>query len=150
MLALQKLTKETLPRFKWQKVSDRVLGPDYDLSLVFASDELSQKLHREHKGKDTPTNVLSFPLGKDAGEIFLNPSVAKREAKLFGETAKNRLIYLLIHGCLHLKGLTHGSRMDAKEKEFSQIFLTTNVKTPHHRIRRGNKLHPSGGVRGNS
>ena len=150
MLALQKLTKETLPRFKWQKVSDAILGPDYDLSLVFASDELSQKLNREHKGKDKPTNVLSFPLGKDAGEIFLNPSVAKREAKNLGETAKNRLIYLLIHGCLHLKGLTHGSRMDAKEKEFSQIFLTTNVQTHHHRIRRGNKLHPSGGLRDNS
>ncbi len=146
MLAIKKLTKERLPSVKWQEVSDRVLGPDYDLSLVFASNELSQKLNRAHKKKNQPTNVLSFPLDKKSGEIFLNPSVAKREAGLLGETFKNRLVYLLIHGLLHLKGYRHGSRMDVKERVFSKIFLNPNVQTHHHRLRHRHQRHQSGGV----
>lgn len=81
-----------------------------------------RRLNETYRGKGTPANVLSFPLGKDAGEIFLNPARARREARSFELSPEGHLEYLLIHGCLHLKGLDHGSTMDRAEVSYRKQF----------------------------
>ena len=54
--------------------------------------------------KDKPTNILSFPLTKNTGEILLCPAVIKKEVKNFNKTFTELLGFLVIHGMLHLKG----------------------------------------------
>lgn len=96
-------------------MKDYVLGKSYVLSLVFCDDILSKKLNGVYKGKNRPTNILSFPLDKKEGEIFLNIKQARREAKTFGRNTANFIGFLFIHGLVHLKGFTHSSRMEAQE-----------------------------------
>jgi rRNA maturation RNase YbeY len=108
-------TKGTLPRVPFARMKDAALGAGYDLSLAFVGDAEARRLNVEHRGKDYVPNVLSFELGPDAGEIFINPLEAKRQAPDFGRTPSNMLAFLYIHALCHLKGMDHGSRMERTE-----------------------------------
>lgn len=115
-------SKGKLPRLPFVKMKNRVLGARYELSLVFASSSLSRKLNRTYRKKDKPTDVLSFPISKNSGEIFIDMKVAAREAKLFRKSPKNFIGILFIHALLHLKGYKHGSTMDKEEEKIRRIF----------------------------
>lgn len=89
-----------------------------------------RRLNRERRHKDKPTNVLSFPLDKKNGEIFLNWPLIVREAPIFKRSAKEHALILFIHGLLHLKGLDHGSRMESLEEYYLNYL---NGQTNSHR-----------------
>lgn len=120
--SLRILTKGKLPRLPFLDIKNAIVGPDYELSVVFIGDKRSADLNRIHRGKDKPANVLSFPLSKTEGEIFLNPKRARKEAGKFGDSYKQFLAYLFIHGLLHLKGFDHGSKMESEERRFRKQF----------------------------
>ena len=115
-------TKAELPRLPFEAIKNKVLGKDYELSLVFVSEDKSRKLNAAYRRKDKPTNILSFPLNNNAGEIFICPSVAKKEASKFGRSYSNFLSFLFIHGLMHLKGFRHGSRMEDAERKVRKTF----------------------------
>jgi probable rRNA maturation factor len=98
-------------------IASHILGPTYDLSVVLIGDTRARALNNAHRGKNTPANVLSFPLSEESGEIFLNVARAFRECKKFDLSPTGHLAYLLIHGCLHLKGYEHGSTMEEAEQK---------------------------------
>lgn len=114
-LTIKNTTKGKLPSLPFVRMKDFVLGKDYELSLVFVGDSVSQKLNFTYRGKDKPTNVLSFSLGEKEGEIFINMKKARGEAKEFQKTFVKFIGLLFIHGLFHLKGLDHGSTMDTEE-----------------------------------
>ncbi len=99
-----------------------VLGADYNLSVVFVGDAESQKINIESRGKDYIPNVLSFPLDRTSGEIFINPIEAKRQAPEFDRTPDNMIGFLYIHGLVHLKGMDHGVTMERTEAKFRKLF----------------------------
>jgi probable rRNA maturation factor len=115
-------TKGKLPSLPFEHMKNEILGQDYELSLVFVNDEESKALNMEHRNGDYIPNVLSFPLNDVSGEIFINPSEARRQAKDFGRTPENMIGFLYIHGLCHLKGMTHGSKMEKAEATFRKIF----------------------------
>ena len=92
-----------------------VLGIRYALSIVLIGDKRSKTLSKQFRNKDKVSNVLTFPLTDTAGEIYINIPKVKRDAHIFGLSQKNYAKYLLIHGCLHLKGYSHGSTMERAE-----------------------------------
>ena len=98
------------------KISREILGKDYSLSLVLSADMLARRINREYRKKDYAPNVLSFPLQKNEGEIFLNVRKAEREAHSAGLPSRSRIAHLFAHGCLHLSGLPHGKKMDDSEE----------------------------------
>jgi len=114
--SIRNTTKGKLPSLPFVDMKNHILGKSYILSSVFVGDALSQKLNRTYRGKNKPTNVLSFSLSKTEGEIFLNLKRAKMEAPQFEEKYRNFVGFLFIHGLLHLKGQGHGSRMEQAEK----------------------------------
>jgi len=116
-------TKGKLPRLPFVLIKNKVLGKKYTLSVVFCGKTLSQKLNRIYRGKNKPTNVLSFPLGKTSGEIVIDLKTARIEAPKFGESFQSFVGYLFIHGLLHLKGLPHGRTMETKEQKIRKMFL---------------------------
>jgi len=122
LFSIRNTTKGKLPSLPFHQIKDTVLGKKYSLSLVFIGDRRSKILNKEHKGKNAPTNILSFPLSKKEGEIFITPSVAEKQAPKFGKTKKQMIGYLLIHGLLHLNGMRHGSKMEQAEKKFCKKF----------------------------
>lgn len=123
-LALSFLSKHKphISRVLLLRLKDAALGKRYSLSVVFTDSAQMGRLNRAYRHKDKPTDILSFPLSKTEGEIFIAPSVAQREAKKFNRPPQNFLLFLLIHGMLHLKGLRHGSRMERQEDKFRKQF----------------------------
>lgn len=116
-------TRQTIPRsveLFSRKIKTKVFGASYDLSLVFVGDTTSRKLNKMYRKKDKPTNILSFPLSKDTGEIFINLTQAKKDAKSFGKRYNEFVVYLFIHGVLHLKGFSHGEKMEQEEEKIYQ------------------------------
>ncbi|MBX4210980.1 rRNA maturation RNase YbeY [Candidatus Parcubacteria bacterium] len=115
-------TKAKLPRLPFSAIKDKILGPKYELSLVFVGNSTSRKLNFSYRRKNEPTDVLSFSLTPNEGEIFINPHVARTKAKLFDVTPDRYIGHLFIHGCFHLIGMTHGSKMDSAEKKIRKLF----------------------------
>lgn len=121
-LAITNLTKGKLPRLPFAKMAGTVLGNEYECSLVIVSSRKSRELNRTYRGKDNPTNILSFPLDENEGEIFLDLAKARAEAPLFGRSYQNFVAFLFIHGLFHLKGYDHGATMEGQERKSRKIF----------------------------
>lgn len=121
-LTITNLTKGKLPRLPFVKIVDAVLGKEYDCSLVIVSPRISRKLNLEHRGKDNSTNILSFPLDKTSGEIFLDLAQARKECAQFERSYQNFVGFLFIHGLFHLKGYDHSSTMERQEKKIRALF----------------------------
>lgn len=111
-----------MPRLPFEKMARVTLGSRYELSLVICGDSLAQRMNKEYRKKSYKPNVLSFPISKTEGEIFLNVQCAAREAKKYGVKFPNRLALLFVHGCFHLKGMKHGNKMEAAEQRTLKRF----------------------------
>ena len=92
------------------------------MSLVFVGVKRSRKLNMAYRGKDKATDILSFPISNNEGEIFINPDSLKVKARLHNRNEKNYFYFLFIHGLVHLKGFAHGSRMESEEKKYRAIW----------------------------
>ena len=120
-------------RVPFEEMARKILQPQYELSLVLCSNALARSLNRTYRKRDYIPNILSFPLAKNEGEIFLNVRKAEREAPYYNRVvvrgkrrmlsrierrrmAEKHIARLFVHGCLHLKGLKHGKHMDTAEK----------------------------------
>lgn len=112
----------SIDRLPFSLMKDKILGKKYDLTLVFVSTKEIRRLNKQYRKKDFPTDILSFKIDNGAGEILMNETSAKKEAKKFEREYFNFLQFLFIHGCLHLKGFTHGSRMESEERKFRNKF----------------------------
>lgn len=122
MLSVVNKTRQQTPSLAWSKITTKILGANYELSVVLISDKQSHTLNKKYRGKDKPTNVLSFPLSKGDGELFLNLTQIKRECANYERNYSQHLTALFIHGLLHLAGQEHGSTMDVKERKFLKLF----------------------------
>lgn len=121
---------------------------DCEISLLFADDAELQRLNRDWRGKDRPTNILSFPMFSPAeaarhlaagegsfllGDLALAHETVAREAAAQGKPLVHHLLHLLVHGTLHLLGHTHeeepeACRMESLER---QILETLGVPDPY-------------------
>jgi probable rRNA maturation factor len=97
-----------------------------ELSLVFTDDAHIQALNAEWRGKDKPTNVLSFPafptkigatLPPMLGDIVLAWETVTQEARLEGKPIEHHITHLIVHGLLHLMGHDHESDEEAEVME---------------------------------
>ncbi len=114
MIDFTNLTKKRRPALPWEEIKDTILNKSYNLSVVFAGDSLTRKLNKKHRGKDKPANVLSFPLSEKEGEVFINLSTKENDCP--------RVLHLFIHSLLHLKGFSHGAKMESKEDKLLKKF----------------------------
>ncbi len=110
------------PSLPYEEMKDVILGKKYTLSLTFVGATRAQKLNKTYRNAEYIPNVLSFPLDKNVGEIYITPSVAEREAPKFSLSPRGYVGYLFIHGLLHLKGYPHGATMERAEKKYSTLF----------------------------
>tara|TARA_B100000508_G_scaffold139986_1_gene139569 strand:+ start:5314 stop:5688 length:375 start_codon:yes stop_codon:yes gene_type:complete len=110
------------PKLRLRPIAEAILGTGYDVTVVFVGKTRARTLNQTTRNKDYVPNVLSFPLTKQCGEVYLCPEVAAREAKNFDLSVNGYLTYLFIHGCLHLKGHDHGPKMDKLEAQYCAQF----------------------------
>jgi probable rRNA maturation factor len=96
-----------------------------ELSVVLADDARVRELNRDWRGKDTPTNVLSFPGGDEdeppygplLGDLILARETVEREARDLEIPLFDHLAHLVVHGFLHLFGYDHHMDAEAEEME---------------------------------
>lgn len=118
------------------EVAPELANPRLSVSILFTDDAEVHELNREWRGKDKPTNVLSFPMLERAdllalapggppellGDIALALETCTREAADKGLTLEQHATHLIIHGMLHLAGHDHEtSPEDARAMERLEI-----------------------------
>jgi rRNA maturation RNase YbeY len=121
-LTITNETRTKIPAVSWVEIKNTILGKKYELSLVFPTIANATELHLDWKNKPGPVNILSFPVDKNVGEIFISLHQAKTECAKFDRKYENYVAFLFIHGCAHLKGHVHGNEMEKYEIKIRKKF----------------------------
>ncbi len=111
------------------------------LSLTVVDDAAIRELNRDHRGKDKPTDVLSFPMfeGRDEphagvermlGDVVISVETARRQAAEYDATLQRELYRLLIHGLLHVLGHDHEEAGERAEMETQERRLADTIGMP--------------------
>lgn len=111
----------------------------YSATLKCVDDAVIQEANKTFRGKDKPTNVLSFPDGTDdgdglyLGDVMMSLETLKREAKEQGKSLEVHTVHLMLHGFLHLMGYDHEEEEEAEEMEALEVELlaTLNIENPY-------------------
>ncbi len=116
-----------------------------EITVTLSNDRDIKALNRDHRGKNKPTNVLSFPLweglddipaSKSAvpiGDIIIALETMKREAVEQDKSLKHHFCHMLVHGFLHLLGYDHMNETEAEEMESleTKILKKLDIKDPY-------------------
>lgn len=109
------------------------LTENNEVSLVFCDDAYIQNLNRDYRGKDQPTDVLSFALNEGEepeivggpaqvllGDIIISLETAARQAEEYNHSLEREVAYLTVHGMLHLLGYDHMTEEDKAEMRLEE------------------------------
>jgi probable rRNA maturation factor len=109
------------------------------VGVVLTDDAEQRRLNRAWRGKDTPTNVLSFATGDPAapadaprllGDVVLAFETMAREAAEQGKPLGDHLRHLVVHGVLHLLGCDHETEAEAADMEAREIEILKTLGVP--------------------
>ena len=97
------------------------------LNIAFFTKTKMQDMNKKFAGKDSPTNVLSFPSNEDIkgvrflGDIAICSELIKDEATAQGKNVQHHLMHIFIHGVLHLLGFDHAEQSSAEQMEALEV-----------------------------
>lgn len=112
-----------------------------DISIVLADDAFITTLNASYRGKNMPTNVLSFPacdikpgqaiptseMEVTLGDVIIALETVEREATEQGKSFDAHVTHMLVHGILHLLGYDHMTESEAKEMETLEITILRDL-----------------------
>ncbi|GAA0832937.1 MULTISPECIES: rRNA maturation RNase YbeY [Marinomonas] len=142
-LDLQVATEDTdtLPSLedfsRWVQVALPTIGDEFEVTIRLVDEAESQSLNNEYRGKDKPTNVLSFPFEAPMdldvpllGDLVICTQVVNQEAKEQQKPLLHHWAHLTIHGILHLRGYDHINDDEAEEMEALEVQLLASLDIP--------------------
>ena len=107
---------------------------EQEVTIRFTDEAESQSLNHEYRGKDKPTNVLSFPFEAPPGieinllgDLVICAPVISREAKEQHKDVINHYAHMTVHGLLHLMGYDHIDDAEAEEMESKEIDILAHL-----------------------
>jgi probable rRNA maturation factor len=108
-------------------------GAEGLVTVLLADDRALKRLNGEHRGKEKPTNVLSFPGGAPGylGDIALALGVVRREAEAGGKALAAHFVHLVAHGALHLIGHDHLAAGEARRMERAEARAMHRLRLPN-------------------
>ena len=119
------LVKKTAEKFlKYYKLKKK------EVSIAFVGDTTIKELNKQYRDQDNITDVLAF-CGEDdcLGEIVIDYAQIKRQAKRFSNSVKEELVFILVHGLLHLLG--HEDKTEKGKKNMERLgeeFIKLKIK----------------------
>jgi probable rRNA maturation factor len=122
---LSDASQRALLRFARALEREVAKGGRFDC-LVTGDAEL-RKLNQQYRGKDYPTDVLSFPGGEgyaNIGDLAISAARARAQAREYGHSTEDEMRILMLHGVLHLLGMDHetdGGRMARAERRWRRL-----------------------------
>jgi len=118
-----------LERWARAALGRHALGAELGVRMVSPAE--SRRLNARYRGRDQPTNVLSFPPpampagtqrgARALGDLVICPGVLRGEARAQAKTLKAHWAHLVVHGALHLIGYDHQRAADARRMERREI-----------------------------
>ena len=110
-----------------------------EVDILLANDQTLRQLNKTFRGKNKPTDVLSFPAPsafakKHAGDLAISLDTAARQARTHGHTLSDEIKILILHGLLHLSGEDHET--DSGEMAAREATLRTELNLPATLIER--------------
>ncbi|HWR13393.1 MAG TPA: rRNA maturation RNase YbeY [Terriglobales bacterium] len=131
------VNEKALLRFTHKAI--KASGVAGDVCILVTSSREMRRLNRCFRGKDKPTDVISFPAisvvaGKFAGDLAISLDIARSNARRLGHTTDEELRILILHGLLHLAGYDHES--DEGEMERKESTLRNKLRLPSSLIAR--------------
>lgn len=92
---------------------------DLDVSIALVDDADIREMNRNYRGLDKPTDVLAFPASEEEqesdgflGEVIIDNDQVSRQAPHYSHTPREELVFILIHGLLHLLGYSDYTEED--------------------------------------
>jgi probable rRNA maturation factor len=139
--------KESLSRPSLMSFLNRArlaVGLTGQVEVLLADDPTLRRLNKSFRGKNKPTDVLSFPTpdeiaGTHAGDLAISLETAARQAATYGHSLHDEVRILLLHGLLHLSGLDHET--DNGEMAAREATLRSKLKLSNTLIER-TATHP--------
>lgn len=92
--------------------------PKADLTIVFLDPKPAQKINKEFRNRNYATDVLSFQNEQGLGELLICPQVIAQQAKEHQLSFNQELLYMILHGILHLRGYDHEKTRAQAKKMF--------------------------------
>jgi len=107
---------------------EKIIG-DEEFSILLTNDTHIQKLNKDFRGQNKPTNVLSFPEndGDYLGDVAIALETMTRESLEQSKDFYHHFIHMVIHGLLHLQGYDHENDDDAEEMELLEIKILADI-----------------------
>lgn len=124
----------------WVNLALGQFKPNAELTILLAEPSQSQALNSQYRGKDKPTNVLSFPFEAPPeielpliGDLVICPQVVFQEAQQQEKPFHDHFAHMVVHGCLHLIGFDHINDQDAQEMEQleKKLLQQINISDPY-------------------
>ncbi|SIN97876.1 rRNA maturation RNase YbeY [Salinivibrio sp. ES.052] len=124
----------------WFEQAIHAARPQAEITIRIVDEGESQSLNRDYRGKDKPTNVLSFPFDAPPGveidllgDLVVCRQVVEKEAQQQGKALMDHWAHMVVHGSLHLLGYDHieddeAEQMEALERE---VLATMGVNDPY-------------------
>ncbi|MFT8633799.1 rRNA maturation RNase YbeY [Novacetimonas hansenii] len=123
------------------------------VTVVLADDLTVRRLNHLHRGRNKPTNVLTFEYAPAdyaptdsgsgiwlwGGDIILAFATVEREARAAGRSVRNHMMHLLVHGVLHLSGYDHHHAGDARAMEMEESRILGRMGIPNPWKHRGGR-----------
>ncbi|WP_413470652.1 rRNA maturation RNase YbeY [Thalassotalea sp. LPB0316] len=118
----------------WVEAALSRYSKPFELTIRIVDSAESQTLNHQYRGKDKPTNVLSFPFEVPdgieldlLGDLIICKQVVEREATEQNKILSAHWAHMVIHGCLHLLGFDHISDDEAQEMESLEIDILAQL-----------------------
>ncbi|SET55962.1 rRNA maturation RNase YbeY [Thalassotalea agarivorans] len=119
---------------QWAKAALAPYNKDFELTIRIVDVAESQQLNSQYRGKDKPTNVLSFPFEVPdgieldlLGDLIICADVVSQEAKQQNKSLNAHWAHMVVHGCLHLLGFDHIEDAEAEEMEALEIDILAKL-----------------------
>ncbi len=125
---------------QWAEAALKQVPEACELSIRLVDSEESAELNSTYRGKNSPTNVLSFPFDSPIpmeprllGDLVICRPVVEKEAKEQDKILHHHWAHLVVHGCLHLLGYDHVKDDEAEvmEELEKQILKTLDINNPY-------------------
>lgn len=119
--------------------AENVPAAPLEVACVFVNDATIRDLNAQYRGKDAPTNVLSFASEDELlpgmpavlGDVILSLETICREALEQGKPLRAHATHMMVHGLLHLLGFDHENDEEAEEMEALEITLLSDLGLPN-------------------